>query len=402
MTVMKRQRMTRLLLLALTTVSVAAASASVTTGDVHDTVRTDITQTKDTVRHGGNVFKRLLDYFRNANKTDYNKKFDFSLLGGPHYSSDTGFGIGLVGLGLYRQNRHDTVSPPSNVAIFGDVTTKSSYTVGIRGIHIFPHDRGRVDYTLAVNTFRQNYWGIGYEMGNNDANKSLLKRWKIEAKVSFMWQIADNTYIGPTLTYDYVNASEVERPELLMGMDREVWNVGGGLTFVLDSRDILTRPTKGFYVSISQLFRPRFLSSGYAFTTTDFRLDAYRKLWRGAVFGADVRGLLNFGNPSWGMMAQIGNSFSMRGYYGGRYRDKHKLEGQVELRQHIRKRHGIALWGGVGTIFDKADDIRFGRLLPNWGFGYRWELKKDGNIRLDLGFGKKGMTGFVFNINEAF
>ena len=34
--------------------------------------------------------------------------------------------------------------------------------------------------------------------------------------------------------------------------------------------------------------------------------------------------LFNFGNPSWAMMALLGNSYSMRGYYEGRYRDKHK------------------------------------------------------------------------------
>lgn len=394
--------MTRLLTLALLTVCAAAASAAVTIEGRSDTAAVRMAQPADTAAHNSNIFQKFLAYFRNANKTDYNKKFDFSVLGGPHFSSDTGFGIGLVGLGLYRQDRTDTLSPPSDVAIFADVTTKSSYTVGIRGIHIFPHDNGRIDYVLAFNSFRQSFWGIGYEMGNNDDNQSLLKRWKIEAKASFMWQVVDNLYLGPTLTYDYINASKVERPELLNGMDENVWNVGAGLTLVYDSRDILTRPTRGFYVSISQLFRPRFVSSGYAFTTTDFRFDAYRTLWKGAVLGADVRGTLNFGNPSWGLMAQIGNSFSMRGYYIGRYRDKHKMEAQVELRQHIRKRHGMAVWGGVGTVFDDFEAIHFSRLLPNWGLGYRWELKKDGNIRLDFGFGKKGIKGFVFNINEAF
>ena len=144
------------------------------------------------------------------------------------------------------------------------------------------------------------------------------------------------------------------------------------------------------------------MSNGYAYTTTDFRFDTYGKLWKGAILAADIRGTLNFGNPSWGMMAQVGNSCSMRGYYGGRYRDKHKTEAQIELRQHIYKRHGVAVWGGAGTVFDKFSSVRFDRLLPNWGIGYRWEFKKNGNIRLDYGFGKNGISGFVFNINEAF
>ena len=39
-----------------------------------------------TVRKKGFI-NRILDYFNDANKTDYSKKFDFSIIGGPHYSS---------------------------------------------------------------------------------------------------------------------------------------------------------------------------------------------------------------------------------------------------------------------------------------------------------------------------
>ena len=42
------------------------------------------------------------------------------------------------------------------------------------------------------------------------------------------------------------------------------------------------------------------------------------------------------------------------------------------------------------------------RMLPNVGVGYRWEFKKDVNVRLDVGMGKSGQWGFIFNINEAF
>ena len=62
----------------------------------------------------------------------------------------------------------------------------------------------------------------------------------------------------------------------------------------------------------------------------------------------------------------------------------------------------MVIWGGLGTVFHKFSAIRGERLLPNWGIGYRWEFKKNGNVRLDYGFGKRGMQGFVFNINEAF
>ena len=54
-----------------------------------------------TVRKKGFINK-VLAYFNDANKTDYSKKFDFSIIGGPHYSTDTKLGLGLVAAGLYR------------------------------------------------------------------------------------------------------------------------------------------------------------------------------------------------------------------------------------------------------------------------------------------------------------
>lgn len=67
-------------------------------------------------------FGKILNYFNDANKEKKNKKFDFSIIGGPHYSSDTKFGIGLVAAGLYRTDRNDSILPPSNVSLYGDVS----------------------------------------------------------------------------------------------------------------------------------------------------------------------------------------------------------------------------------------------------------------------------------------
>lgn len=321
---------------------------------------------------------------------------------GSHYSTDTKFGLGLVAAGLYRTERNDTLLPPSNVSLFGDVSTVGFYMLGVRGTHIFPKDKYRLDYTTYFFSFPSNYWGIGYENGNNDANKSEMKRWQAQIQANFMIRIANNTYVGPLVTFDYVRGKDIERPELLEGMDRHVWNLGAGFAFSYDSRDVLTNPKKGMYLNVSQTFRPKFLGNDYAFSTTTVRFDVYSRLWKGGIFAADFRSEMNFGNPSWGMMARLGNSYSMRGYYEGRYRDKHKIEVQAELRQHVWKRNGIAVWAGAGTVFDKFSALRAERILPNFGIGYRWEFKKDVNVRLDYGIGKGGQTGFIFNINEAF
>ena len=365
----------------------------------NDTARTVIA---DSTAKKKGFINKILNYFNDANKTDYSKKFDFSIIGGPHYSTDTQLGLGLVAAGLYRTDRNDTILPPSNMSLFGDVSTVGFYMLGVRGLHIFPHDKYRLDYTLYFYSFPCKYWGIGYNNGNNDDNETDMKRWQAQAKASFMFRVAPNTYIGPMLTFDFIEGKDIKKPELLEGMDRITRNTGVGLTFVYDSRDVTTNPKRGFYVNLSQCFRPKFLGNDHAFATTDLRFNVYRRVWKGGVIAGDLRSQFNFGNPSWGMMALLGNSYSMRGYYEGRYRDKHKIEAQAELRQHIWKRNSVVAWVGAGTVFDKFSSMRMSHVLPNFGIGYRWEFKKDVNVRLDYGFGKGGQSGFIFNINEAF
>lgn len=357
---------------------------------------------QDTLTKKKSLLTRFLDYFNDANKNKEHKKFDFSIIGGPHYSTDTKLGIGLVAAGLYRANANDTLLPPSNVSLFGDVSTVGFYMLGIRGTHIFPQDKYRADYTIYFYSFPCKFWGMGYDMGDDDSNKSDMKRWQARFKASFLFHLGDNLYLGPMVSYDYVIGRRIERPELLNGMDQHTWNIGAGFSAVYDARDVLTYPHRGFYINLSQCFRPRFMGNDYAFSTTELQVDAYQRVWKGAILAEDFRTMLNFGNPSWGMMALLGNSNSMRGYYEGRYRDKHKMEAQVELRQHIWKRNSLTTWVGAGTVFHKFSEMRSRHILPNFGIGYRWEFKKNVNVRLDYGFGKAGQTGFLFSINEAF
>ncbi len=396
--------LTLTLLLTLLSASLACAQDSVAAAvaDVGDTAVTYALPDTTAAPRRKSLITRFLDYFNDANKNKNHRRFDFSVIGGPHYSTDTKLGLGLVAAGVYRTEPTDTLLPPSNISLFGDVSTVGFYMLGIRGNHIFPRDRYRADYTLYFYSFPCYFWGMGYDMGNDDANKSKMKRWQAQAKASFLVRLADGLFIGPTVTYDYAIGRDIARPELLEGQDRHTWNVGIGATLAYDTRDVLTAPHRGVYVMVAQMFRPGWMGNRYAFSTTDIRADVYGRAWRGATLAFDFRSTFNVGHPSWNMLALLGNAYSMRGYYDGRYRDRNKMEAQIELRQHVWRRNGIVVWAGAGTVFRRFGDMRLGHLLPNYGVGYRWEFKKNVNVRLDYGFGKAGQSGFLFNINEAF
>lgn len=357
---------------------------------------------QDTVIPRKTFFKKFIDYFGNANKNTNNKAFDFSILGGPHYSSDVKFGIGMVAAGLYRMDRKDTLMPPSNVSLYGDVATSGFYLLGIRGTNLFPGDKYRLLYNLYFFSFPGAFWGVGYENGSKDENVSKFKRLQNQVKVDFLFRLKKNLYVGPNASFDYAAGKDFEKPELLEGASSSVIDVGVGGTLMYDSRDFLTNAYKGVYIKLEQRFYPGFMGNKYAFSRTDLITDYYHQVWKGGVLAIDFHTQLNYGDVPWTMMAPLGGSFRMRGYYEGRYRDKNSMELQVELRQKVWRRNGIAVWVGAGNVFRDFQRFDPSHTLPNYGIGYRWEFKKRVNVRLDYGFGKSGQKAFMFNINEAF
>ena len=348
-----------------------------------------------------NIIQKIIDYFDEANKPKENKKFDFSVIGGPHYSTDTKFGIGLVAAGLYRTDMTDTITPPSDVAVYLDATTSMFFKLGVKGNHIMPFDRSRLSYDVNFSSVATKFWGIGYKNNVNDENESSYKYLNSQAQVSYVWQIAPRLFVGPMAAFDYINGRRFEKPWLWEGEADRTFNLGVGFTIQYDTRDFLTNAFKGIYLRVDQRFNPRFLLNKYAFSLTELDFSVYQGLWRDATLAFQLHSRFTYGNTPWGLLSTLGGSYNMRGYFEGRYRDKSAMDVCLELRQHIWRRNGIAVWVGAGTVFPKFSALRWNQVLPNYGIGYRWEFKKRVNVRLDLGFGRH-QTGFIFSINEAF
>lgn len=357
----------------------------------------------DSVAHKRkNIVGRVIDYFNNSNNDNEKKKFDISVIGGPHYSSDTKFGVGLVAAGFYRPYlAEDSLSQPSNVSLYGDVCTSGFYMLGLRGDHLFRGDHRRIDYNLYFYSFPRYFWGIGYDQGIDMDNKSKYKEVFVNASVDYLWRGAPHFYLGPAIEMAYSTARHRENPALWNGQRSHVLTLGVGFRAQYDTRDNLTAPARGWLLQFEQRFNPKFLGYRYAYSYSDVRVCFFHHAWHDAILATRFHGKYCYGNVPWDMMATFGGSSVMRGYYEGRFRDKGEMDLTVELRQHIWHRNGVVLWLGVGTVFPRFSSIRFGKLLPNGGIGYRWEFKKLTNVRLDLGFAK-GEKAFIFSINEAF
>ncbi|MDE6086432.1 MAG: BamA/TamA family outer membrane protein [Muribaculaceae bacterium] len=349
------------------------------------------------------VINKIVNYFANANKERRDKAFDVSFIGGPHYSNEKKFGIGLLAAGVYSTNRTDTLTPLSNVSVYADVSTSGFYSIGIKGTSRFNQDRFRVDYDAYFESMPSKFWGIGYSNDVNDDNETNYKNLMSEVQVDALFSPWENLYLGPMFEMSYVKGvlKNEERSYLWEGEDMRTFNYGIGVMINYDTRDNLTAPKCGVNVSLKQRYYGKWMGNTYAFSSTEFVAAWYTAMWKDCTMALQYHTNVTYGDTPWGLLASMGGSHNMRGYYEGRYRDKGEMDVTLELRQRVYKRVGVVAWGGVGEVFPKLSAINIHHLLPNYGFGFRWEFKKNVNVRLDMGFGKN-QSGFVFNINEAF
>lgn len=383
-----------LLLVVLSTLNIAVCAQS------HDRDSVFSPDTVSVAERPG-LIKRIINYFSESNTKPVGRKMDFSFIGGPFYSSDSKFGIGLVAAGVYSTCPEDTTIVPSEMALKFNATTAAHFQLSLTGEHIFPHDTYRLNYDVSFSSIDTRYWGIGYEMCSDDNNESKYKYLASHAEALFAIRLGPNIYIGPMMTFDYINARKFQKPWLWDGMPTRTFNYGIGASLRYDTRDNLTAPKRGVLLRFDQTFDFGWMGNRYPFKVNELTACWYGPLWKGATLATRLHWRITWGETPWGLMSYLGGSESMRGYYEGRYRDKGAADLCVELRQHVWRRNGLVAWVGVGSVFPRISDIRFKELLPNYGIGYRWEFKKNVNVRIDFGFGKH-QSGIFFNINEAF
>lgn len=348
------------------------------------------------------LLDKIIDYFDNSNKVRSDKQFDISFLGGPHYSSEKKFGVGVVAAGRFSTDRSDPELPPSDVSLYGDISTVGFYMLGVGGTTVMPRNSIQWVYDLYVSYFATKFWGIGYDNARLNSNCTRFNKFQSNLTLLMLVNLGGSVYVGPEIDVNYVNAAGMADRALWMGQKLRVIDPGAGVSLRYDTRDNRTAPRSGWFLEFAQRFYPRWLGNNAgSFAISATSACYYQKIWRDAILASRIHTRWAYGKVPWTMLSEMGDNSSMRGYYRGRYIDKFEADLTVELRQHVWRRNGFVVWLGVGTVAPSPSEVQFRHLLPNAGLGYRWEFKKDTNVRLDFGVGR-GEMGFMFNINEAF
>ena len=335
-------------------------------------------------------------------KDEHHRRLQFIPLPVVFYTPETHIAYGALGVVLFRT---DSTARTSNVD-FAIIHTQNAQTVVEPTYTIFTKQekyliRGMFLYTK----YPELYYGIGHATTN--AQEELISYRSLRAYNRFLRQVKPGWFVGIQQqyfkTFDITRSSDRPLPaQTLIGELGSVVN-GVGIASVVDTRDNIYSPVRGWYADVSFMEYDRALGSEFNFTNYLIDIRHYRALSSNTVLAGQFYLNLNIGQVPFKQAATLGGSSLLRGYYNGRYRDNDAVVIQAELRQRLFWRIGGVLFAGVGDVAHKPKEFTVGDLKPTGGLGVRYLIsqKEHLNVRFDVAIGNH-THGFYINISEAF
>jgi outer membrane protein assembly factor BamA len=332
-----------------------------------------------------------------------NRFYGFPIL---FYLPETRFAIGGVGVYSFRFPNDSDRARPSFINPSFAVTQNKQILLFLP-FQLFPKNQVYSIYgELGYYKYNYFFYGIGNENAPNFRERYAVDYPRI--RITAQRRISKNTYFGLRYwfedwkLYDFDPAGKLVQQQISGSKGGRVSGIGTVLTS--DSRNNIFSPERGslFETSI-QLFHE---NTGSEYTFSRFLIDysKYTKLAPSTVLALHGVADWNFGAPPFSLLAAMGGTKRMRGFYEGRFRDKKLILAQAEIRQHIWWRFGAVAFGGLGIVASEINYFRISQTRYTYGGGIRFMLdeKEKLNIRLDYGRGTYKSSGFYLTIGEAF
>ncbi len=268
--------------------------------------------------------RRVVKYFEGST-TDrtFEKKIDFTFAGGPSYSKNTSLGIGLLAAGLYRIDRTDSVTAPSDISIFANVSISGFYALGVTGNNIFARNSKRIDYTVM---FASAPATCGASATTTDGiTKRVVQRETLPVKGRYLHRVLPSTYVGRILSFEHTQGKKFDaRSEATCRVRAE--NALHCHRHRSHPRVRLARlhpqPVPGHLCQPGgDLLRQGAGNCGKSLWRTTFTADWYRQVWKGGLIATDLYAEFNSEGTPWPMLARMGVRSACAVTNQGRYTD---------------------------------------------------------------------------------
>ena len=322
----------------------------------------------------------------------------------PGYSPQLGWTVAAAGGYFLTPKDPESDVPPSVLGAYGFVAENGStiFGAGVK-LNLFD-DKLRVTAGGGYADVRYTFYGINRAQGDLGIGLDILQEGPLYfAKAR--WRLFGRFYAGlgyltgqidTRVRITFPSPSQLFDPTLSL-------DIGAlAIPLELDSRDHEYFPRNGWLWKTDAMIFRESLGGDFNAETVKTAVNYYMPfrdndaLATRFVFRATSEGAPFF------ILSTLGGSTDLRGYPGGRYRDRMMYALQTEYRWHLNDRWVMTGFAGFGEVADAVSE--FGDdLLPAAGIGARFVLSKKHQISLsaDVGVGDDGAE-FYFGVGEAF
>jgi hypothetical protein len=318
------------------------------------------------------------------------------------YTPETGFAGGAAALLIYR----DPASPRAS-SVTADViyTQKKQIVFELNGDQYFVQGRFRLLSELKMAKYPNKFYGIGNSTPSSNEEEYTPRRFLL--KTSLSTNIISRFNAGPIIRYESVTMNETDPTGQLAGgmITGGSGGISSGAGFVAnwDSRDNTFAAYEGSFYQVTALFYQKVLGGDYSYSDIQLDLRQFYETAPGHVVALQAAGEFMGGTIPFQNLARFGGQNLLRGYFDGRYRDKHGVALQAEYRLPVWGRLGLVGFAGVAQVANQLDHFGLKNFWFAGGAGLRfaWNPEERVNLRLDFGFGNNS-DGIYITVIEAF
>ncbi len=324
------------------------------------------------------------------------------------YAPETNLSFGVGVKGLFKLNGSGDETRTSNIPLTIQYSIENKYLF-YSGFEIFsPEER----YVLAGNVWIQSFPSLYFGIGQRtlDANEEEFEYSQILLEPIFYKNMfVPYLFFGGGFRYNEISQVKAHPGGLLEG-DEQTGALGSTssgiqLAVLYDSRDNLLNAKEGMYIELTHGFYGSYLGGSHQFQLTRFDLRYFTQPLEHKKSTLAFQCLMHFshGDTPLHELGRLGGDEIMRGYFEGRFTDRHLLSMQVEWRQKLTPLWGFTVFAGYGGVANKVDQFNLETMNLSAGIGVRFLIDKheDLNLRLDYGVGRR-TNNYYFNIAEAF
>jgi outer membrane protein assembly factor BamA len=320
------------------------------------------------------------------------------------YTPETEIAIG-AGVASYFRNKTDSLNQPSKVTLTGYYSFRKQYSFTLRPEFYFKQNNYRVFFELNFGDFADKFWVVGNDTPDIETADYMRQAYGIlvNSQKRFLQQYrggfiieVKNSVIGDRKENPFLQSTE------LPGSDGGM-TIGLGLSLAYDSRNSIFFPVMGSFIELQTTFYDKSIGSEFNYQRYLVNYRKYFSLTYNHAMAFQAFGNFTGGTVPFYELPYVGGPATMRGYFWGRYRDKHFMTVQLEYRSILFWRVGFAAFAGLGDVSDSFTSWPLSDFKHSLGAGVRYlvDPKEKLTVRIDLAFGK-GSSGLYFAVEEAF